>query len=82
MSISQRVRVWMMMCLTLLVSWTVTGATPAAGPLRISTVNPRYFTDGSGKVVYLTGSHTWDNLQDWVRANHRPSSTSTLTLIS
>lgn len=24
--------------------------------------NPRYFTDGSGKAVYLTGSHVWWNL--------------------
>lgn len=27
--------------------------------------NPRYFTDGSGKAIYLTGSHIWNNLQDW-----------------
>jgi len=26
--------------------------------------NPRYFTDGSGRAIYLTGSHTWNNLQD------------------
>jgi hypothetical protein len=38
--------------------------TRAKGPLRIHPRNPRYFTDGSGKAVYLTGSHTWDNLQD------------------
>jgi hypothetical protein len=36
-------------------------AAPAAGPLRVLKSNPRYFTDGSGKVVYLTGSHTWCN---------------------
>ena len=64
MRLSQRVRVWTMMCLTLLLSWTAIGATPAAGPLRVSTANPRYFTDGSGKAVYLTGSHTWASLQD------------------
>lgn len=34
------------------------------GPLRVSQENPRYFTDGSGKAIYLTGSHTWNNLQD------------------
>lgn len=39
-------------------------AAPATGPLRVSEQNPRYFTDGSGKVVYLTGSHTWNNLPD------------------
>ncbi len=43
----------------------VQAGTPATGPLRISTVNPRYFTDGSGKIIFLTGSHTWGNLQDY-----------------
>ncbi len=43
----------------------VQAGTPAAGPLRIGTVNPRYFTDGSGKIIFLTGSHTWGNLQDY-----------------
>jgi hypothetical protein len=36
----------------------------APGPLRLHPTNPRYFTDGSGKAIYLTGSHTWYNLQD------------------
>jgi hypothetical protein len=39
-------------------------AAKAAGPLRVCEKNPRYFSDGSGRAVYLTGSHTWDNLQD------------------
>jgi len=52
------------MSLTLPVSRTAIGATPATGPLRVSTVNPRYFADSSGKAVYLTGSHTWRNVQD------------------
>jgi len=34
------------------------------GPLRVHPANPRYFTDGNGRAIYLTGSHTWDNLQD------------------
>lgn len=34
------------------------------GPLRICQENPRYFADDSGKAMYLTGSHTWNNLQD------------------
>ena len=34
-------------------------------PLRALASNPNYFTDDTGKVVYLTGSHTWNNLQDW-----------------
>ena len=36
----------------------------ATGPLRVLATNPRYFADGSGKVVYLVGSHTWSNFQD------------------
>src|SRR5262249_40145792 len=31
------------------------------GPLRVLASNPRYFTDGTGKAVYLVGSHTWSN---------------------
>jgi hypothetical protein len=36
----------------------------AQGPLRPHPVNGRYFTDDSGEAIYLTGSHTWANLQD------------------
>jgi hypothetical protein len=39
-------------------------APAAAGVLRLSSVNPRYFTDGTGKAIYLTGSHTWTGLMD------------------
>ena len=45
-------------------STTSPQAAPATGPLYVDPYNPRYFTDGSGRVVYLTGSHTWSNLQD------------------
>ncbi|MCI0541159.1 MAG: hypothetical protein L0Z50_38645, partial [Verrucomicrobiales bacterium] len=38
---------------------------PAKGPLTVLKANPRYFTDGSGKAVYLTGSHNWDTFQRW-----------------
>lgn len=38
---------------------------PAKGPLRVLEPNPRYFTDGTGRAVYLTGSHIWNNFQDW-----------------
>lgn len=37
---------------------------PATGPLRVCARNPRYFTDGSGKAIYLTAAHTWTNLPD------------------
>ena len=39
-------------------------AAPASGPLRALKNNPRYFTDGSGRAVYLAGSHNWHNFQD------------------
>jgi hypothetical protein len=38
---------------------------PARGPLRIDSSNSRYFADDLGNLVYLTGSHTWNSLQDW-----------------
>jgi len=34
------------------------------GCLRHNPANPRYFTDDSGRAVYLTGSHTWATLVD------------------
>jgi hypothetical protein len=34
------------------------------GTLRVHPDNPRYFTDNSSRAIYLTGSHTWENLQD------------------
>jgi hypothetical protein len=38
--------------------------TSIQSPLRAHPTNPRYFTDLTGKAIYLTGSHTWANLQD------------------
>lgn len=38
--------------------------TATNGPLHVDPVNPRYFADAADQVVYLTGSHTWSNLQD------------------
>ncbi len=32
------------------------------GPLKVLRTNRRYFTDGTGRAVYLTGSHVWWNL--------------------
>jgi hypothetical protein len=45
---------------------------PDRGPLRAHPANPRYFTDGSGKPIFLTGSHTWGNFQDY-RYEAQPS---------
>jgi hypothetical protein len=36
-----------------------------SGPLRADPRNPRYFTDDSGRAIYLTGSHTWGNFQEY-----------------
>jgi hypothetical protein len=38
------------------------------GPLRVHRANPRYFCDRSSEVVFLTGSHTWNSLQDYCYA--------------
>lgn len=40
------------------------GFLPATGPLRAHPDNPRYFTDGTCRAIFLTGSHTWSNFQD------------------
>lgn len=47
----------------------MTGSHAAAGPLVVSEANPRYFTVASAsgadrRMVYLTGSHIWNNLHD------------------
>jgi hypothetical protein len=43
---------------------TTSGALSAVGPLRVASDNPRYFADPTGRIVYLTGSHYWKNVQD------------------
>ena len=42
----------------------LTVSAQATGPLRVCARNPRYFTDGSGRAIYLTAAHTWTNLPD------------------
>lgn len=42
---------------------------PATGPLRVSSKNPRYFCDASGREVLLVGSHTWNSLVDMGRSD-------------
>ena len=44
----------------------------AAGPLIVHPSNPRYFTDDTGRAVYLTGSHTWSNLKDMGKTDPPP----------
>jgi len=50
---------------TPLISTPISKSKPITAPLRVSSNNPNYFTDGSGRAVYLTGSHTWNDFQDW-----------------
>jgi hypothetical protein len=44
-------------------TWKIALADPflkdGVGPLKVSATNGRYFTDGRGKAIYLTGSQTW-----------------------
>ena len=55
---------------------------PATGPLKPHPANPRYFADGSGKAIYLTGStHGTTSRMSDQATRHRPS-ISTLTWIS
>lgn len=42
------------------------------GTLQVNPANSRYFTDADGNAVYLTGSHTWANLQDAGDTNPPP----------
>jgi len=42
---------------------------PGSGPLRVSSKNPRYFCDASGREVLLVGSHTWNNLVNMGRSD-------------
>ncbi|MBV9896848.1 MAG: hypothetical protein JO020_22020, partial [Chloroflexi bacterium] len=43
---------------------TMQSASAAGGALRQSPSNPHFFTDGSGHVIFLAGSQTWDDMQD------------------
>jgi len=52
--------------------FTFEGLNSFAGTLRVSPSNPRYFTDNSGRIIYLTGSHTWANFQDVGYSNPPP----------
>jgi uncharacterized protein YjdB len=45
-------------------SITVSMPSNFASVLHVSPTNRRYFENASGQIVYLTGSHTWSNLQD------------------
>jgi len=51
--------------MSILIAGSLAGeAEPARGPLRVCRDNPRYFAEPGGKVVYLSGAHTWSNFKD------------------
>jgi hypothetical protein len=50
--------------LWLLFGAQLASAAQAAGPL-VASGNPNYFKDANGGVVLLSGSQTWNTLQDW-----------------
>jgi hypothetical protein len=42
------------------------------GPLRVGSKNPRYFTEDSGRAVFLGGSHTWASLVEHKLSKEEP----------
>ncbi len=77
-AITAQIRIGIVLCATIPffgLTDLVRGASPLAisastsgaitAPLRALSTNPNYFSDGAGKAVYLTGSHTWNDFQDW-----------------
>jgi hypothetical protein len=64
---SNRAKLCVLACASTLLGFGLSqalAAGPASGPLRRLESNPRYFTDGSGRAIFLTGSHNWHNFQD------------------
>ena len=59
-------------CLGQILLCLLTNGQEISGPLRQDQHNPRYFCNPQGKIVYLTGSHTWENLQDMLIAGDPP----------
>ena len=51
------------------------------GPLRQSPDNPRYFADAENRIVYVTGSHTWENFQDVTQSFDYPAYLDRLTVL-
>jgi len=55
-------RIGTVLILTLTLAIPLAAQRPAGGPLRPLSSNPRWFTDGSGRAIYLAGSHSWNVL--------------------
>jgi hypothetical protein len=50
--------------LSLLFTAQIVAASQITGPL-VASGNPNYFKDANGKALILSGSQTWNTLQDW-----------------
>ncbi|MBN1999091.1 hypothetical protein JW935_16145 [candidate division KSB1 bacterium] len=59
-----KIQYFIFLLCTLFVFCSNSDSDKTQGTLFVSAINPRYFTNNSGKAVYLTGSHTWNNLVD------------------
>ncbi|MDH5440386.1 MAG: DUF6298 domain-containing protein [Candidatus Bathyarchaeota archaeon] len=46
--------------------------TRAEGSLKVHPSNPRYFTDGTRRAIYLTGAHTWSDFKDMGKTDPPP----------
>lgn len=57
-------RKYLFFCLLLNCCGALFAQSLISGPLTVHPKNPRYFADKDGNLIYLTGSHTWENLQD------------------
>ena len=59
--------------LLFLLQCAVSSADNVMGPLTKHPQNPRYFGTPSGKVIYLSGLHTWNNLRDMGKSDPPPA---------
>ena len=60
----QTSRLLLALCFGALAAAPLLATDRAPGPLEPLSSNPRWFTDGSGRAVFLAGSHAWWVLQD------------------
>jgi Family of unknown function (DUF6298)/CARDB/Bacterial protein of unknown function (DUF937)/Putative collagen-binding domain of a collagenase len=65
LSSGQKPRFLASLCTFLILTFALATEASADNTLRVHPSNPRYFTDNSGRAIYLTGSHDHTNLQDF-----------------
>lgn len=61
-----------LLAVAVLFIWVQAEAQSMDGSLRVHPQNGRYFTDNSGKAIYLTGSHTWASFQEILMPGDAP----------